>query len=154
MDSVIYSTESQVNLIVKLIEPMITHGVKSFEVKLESELSYNRGIAARLKRTVWDGGCKSWYKTSSGKIVATFPGTLTELWWKTRTPVWEKYHQVGGVKRIAVQKRIAQLVKIVLLLATITAYLVVDHDEVKGMAAIFMLRRASEVSKLLKSLRS
>lgn len=39
---------SQVNYIVKMIAPMVKHGVTSFECKLDAEMRYNREIQARL----------------------------------------------------------------------------------------------------------
>ena len=54
----------QVNLIVQMIEPMVKYGVKSFEVKIDAETKYNRNLVKRLSKTVWDGGCKSYYKVN------------------------------------------------------------------------------------------
>lgn len=89
--------------------------------------------------------------------------------------------QVGGSKRIAVAHRAKQILRIVLLLAGIAAYLAIGHDEIKTHALLFMLvrrpflaicsersqlilirsiffwhrqRRASEATKLFKSLRA
>lgn len=53
-----------------MIEPMVKYGVKSFEVKIDAETKYNRNLVKRLSKTVWDGGCKSYYKVGD-KIIAT-----------------------------------------------------------------------------------
>jgi hypothetical protein len=29
-----------------------------------------------LKRTVWNSGCKSWYKNATGRIFALYPGSI------------------------------------------------------------------------------
>jgi hypothetical protein len=110
--------------------------------------------ATFTEKTVWDGGCKSWYKSASGKIVGTFPGTLTELWWKTRSPVWEHYLQVGGSKRVAVADRLSQLFKVALLVASVVAYLAIGHDEIKGQAVIFLLTRVGQAKRMLKNARA
>lgn len=60
--SVIHSHESQIHYIIEMIRPMIEHGVKSFEVKLDADTRYNRQIQKKLENTVWQGGCNSWYK--------------------------------------------------------------------------------------------
>ncbi len=34
---------------------------------------YNAWVQRRLKQSVWDTGCESWYKTASGKITNNWP---------------------------------------------------------------------------------
>lgn len=62
----------------------------SIECKVDAETTYNQELQARCKKTVWAGGCVSWYsvKTASGesKNVAGYPGLVTELVWKSRKP--------------------------------------------------------------------
>lgn len=41
---------------------MLKSGIKSFEVKLDAETRYNKQLQKRLDNTVWQGGCKSYYK--------------------------------------------------------------------------------------------
>lgn len=60
--SVVYSTEAQVNYIVKMIKAQRDYGVSSFEVKMDAEKMYNKEIQGRLQNTVWAGGCQSYYK--------------------------------------------------------------------------------------------
>lgn len=46
--SVVYSTEAQVNYIVKMIGAQVKYGIKSFECKVEVEKQYNEYIQNRL----------------------------------------------------------------------------------------------------------
>lgn len=136
--SVVYSTEAQVNYIVKMLEPMVKYGVKSFECKVEAEQRYNTEIQARLKGTVWNGGCKSYYKQGD-KVIATYPGTTTEFWWRTRKPIWENYIQVGGTHRVGVVTRTRQLLKIIALVALALYVRKVGTKAIKRDMVIFLL---------------
>lgn len=62
VSSVVYSTEAQVNYIVKMVKAMRDYKVLSFEVKADAEKEYNDWLHSRLDRTVWQGGCQSYYK--------------------------------------------------------------------------------------------
>ena len=46
--SVVYSSEAQVNLIIKMLEPMVHHGVRSWEAKVDAEKTYNLEIHEAL----------------------------------------------------------------------------------------------------------
>ena len=45
-----------------MIEPMVKYGVTSLECKPDAEKRYNDWLHARLNKTVWQGGCNSYYK--------------------------------------------------------------------------------------------
>ena len=38
---------------------------------------FDAEVQARLARSVWTG-CRSWYRTASGRIVNNWPGTMRE----------------------------------------------------------------------------
>jgi hypothetical protein len=53
---------------------------------------YEAGIRAGLRRTVWEAGCTSWYKTSSGKVTNNWPLTTVRYRREVRRPKFEHYH--------------------------------------------------------------
>ena len=83
--SALYSIEAQVGLVTQMILPLMNHGVKSFETKKEVEKEYNIALHNELResllntvalvslilfvtdKTVWHGGCSSWY-LNGGKV--------------------------------------------------------------------------------------
>lgn len=67
--SAIASIECEINYAVKMVEPMLTHGVKSFTLKEKAEADYNSWLHQRANNTVWSQ-CSSWYRHGNGKIVA------------------------------------------------------------------------------------
>ncbi|KDR73518.1 hypothetical protein GALMADRAFT_124691 [Galerina marginata CBS 339.88] len=96
--SVIFSEEAQINLAMQLIRPVLQGQAKSFEVTDEATDEYNDWLQRRLQSSVWTD-CVSYYQAgrdSKSRIVATFPGPVTLLWWFCRRPRWELFRAVGA----------------------------------------------------------
>lgn len=73
--SAIFVIEAQMNYIMRSIEEVQKRCKQLIEVKAEAEDSYTRHIHQEMEKTVWhSGGCTSWYKSKSGKVIAMFPG--------------------------------------------------------------------------------
>lgn len=141
--SVVYSTEAQVGYISQMIKAQRDYGVSSFEVKNDAEKMYNEKIQGRLQQTVWSG-CQSYYKLGD-KVIATFPGTTSELYWRLREPKWEDYHQVGGRVRVAQRKGLVKLGKLFAFIAAILAVRKWGIQKIKTEGLLFLLvsRRAT-----------
>lgn len=73
--SAIFVIEAQMNYILKSIAQLDQRGAQAIEVKPEAEAAYTGMIHSEMDRTVWKtGGCKSWYQSKSGHVIAMFPG--------------------------------------------------------------------------------
>ena len=73
--SAIFVIEAQMQYIMKSITTAMKKARKVIEVKEGAEDQYTTMIHSEMKKTVWEyGGCNSWYKSKSGKVVAMFPG--------------------------------------------------------------------------------
>ncbi|MES2102649.1 MAG: NAD(P)/FAD-dependent oxidoreductase [Pseudomonadota bacterium] len=77
-NSMIYMIESGVNYILQAIQMTRLQRIKSLEVKADAAGEYNRQIQQKLKGTVWNSGCKSWYLNSRGKNLTLWPGFTFE----------------------------------------------------------------------------
>lgn len=108
----------------------------------QTELSPDTSSLAFAEQTVWNGGCTSYYKLGS-KIIATFPGTTTEFWWRTREPKWTDYHQEGGTARVAARKQVGKLLKLVPVLVALLAVRRLGWKRVKTEILIFLLVSAA-----------
>jgi cation diffusion facilitator CzcD-associated flavoprotein CzcO len=72
--SVILASENMVNMVLKLIKPILKGDVAVTEIKKEAELEWARDIQSALKKRVWNtGGCQSWYQTEEGWNSAVYP---------------------------------------------------------------------------------
>jgi cation diffusion facilitator CzcD-associated flavoprotein CzcO len=73
--SAIFVIESQIKYVINSIKQVIQNGKKNIEVLPEAEQRYTDKIHREMEKTVWhNGGCNSWYKSKSGKVIAMFPG--------------------------------------------------------------------------------
>ena len=72
--SIIFMIESQIKFIIKSLKYIKKRNLKHIDVKQKAMTEYNNFIQKKLSTTVWAAGCKSWYKTSDGKILNNFPG--------------------------------------------------------------------------------
>lgn len=73
--SAIFMIESQLKYILQSIDAVLSNGRKGLEVRKKAEQEYTDRIHSEMQRTVWhQGGCHSWYKSRSGKVIAMFPG--------------------------------------------------------------------------------
>jgi len=73
--SAIFVIEAQMEYIRRAIAEVLERGGRTIEVKAEAEHDYTTMIHREMKQTVWQaGGCKSWYQSKSGHVIAMFPG--------------------------------------------------------------------------------
>ncbi|XOV78738.1 MAG: flavin-containing monooxygenase [Aestuariibacter sp.] len=73
--SALFVIESQMKYIMACIWRVQANQYQAIEVKPEAEEQYTRLIHKEMAKTVWHtGGCDSWYKSKSGKVIAMFPG--------------------------------------------------------------------------------
>lgn len=71
--SALFIIECQMQYIGASIEAAKDGG--SVEVTAEAEEAYTTMVHSQMEHTVWNaGGCKSWYKSASGHVIAMFPG--------------------------------------------------------------------------------
>ena len=73
--SAIFVIESQMRYIMNCITKVVQEHKSTIEVTPNAEDKYTSMIHSEMEKTVWyDGGCDSWYKSKSGKVIAMFPG--------------------------------------------------------------------------------
>jgi len=73
--SALFLIESQMNYIMNCIKNLDKRKQQVIEVTASAEDKYTTHIHQEMLRTVWhNGGCNSWYKSKSGKVIAMFPG--------------------------------------------------------------------------------
>ncbi|MEX6503325.1 flavin-containing monooxygenase [Pseudomonas zhanjiangensis] len=90
-NSIIYMLESQFDYVLGCIEAMQRQGLRYLDVKPEVQRGYNQRIQAGIQHTVWNQGCSSWYKTSSGKHTNNWPGYTFTYRRLTRAPELSDY---------------------------------------------------------------
>ncbi len=82
--SIVYMLESQIGYVMQALETLRA-GARWLDVKPQVQQRYNSALQERIKHTVWDQGCSSWYKTADGKNTNNWPGFTFEYRRSTRT---------------------------------------------------------------------
>jgi len=79
--SALFIIESQMRYVMRSIELVRARGKRSISVRAAAEERYTTMIHREMEKTVWkSGGCKSWYQSKSGHVIAMFPGFSFTFW--------------------------------------------------------------------------
>lgn len=78
--SAVFVIESQMLYIAHCIAQTRGRGAHTVSVRPDAEQAYTAQIHAEMERTVWKtGGCRSWYQSRSGHVIAMYPGFSFEF---------------------------------------------------------------------------
>jgi cation diffusion facilitator CzcD-associated flavoprotein CzcO len=97
-NTIIFMLECQAKYIACAVQHLGA-GAQSVDVRPEVQAAFNADIQRRLGKTVFGAGCSSWYKTSSGKITAMWPGSWVAYARATRR--FEPAAYVEGKRAVA-----------------------------------------------------
>ena len=83
-NSMIVMMEAQLRLAMSCLRAMRAGGVALVEPRAEATRRFNDDLQARVGRTVWSSGCKSWYLNADGINTVLWPGSTAEFVMRTR----------------------------------------------------------------------
>ncbi|KAI8317669.1 Alkaline protease 1 [Colletotrichum sp. SAR11_240] len=89
-----FGREAALTYVCRVIRKIQVDNIRSIDVKAEVLEEYNEHVHEWLKRSVWAGGCRSWYNQGKpdGKVIAHYPGSLVHWRLMTNQPRWEDYN--------------------------------------------------------------
>jgi cation diffusion facilitator CzcD-associated flavoprotein CzcO len=73
-NSMVYMIESQISYILEALKIMKDRHLGSIEVQPAAQEHFNATLQSRMKGTVWNSGCKSWYLDKRGHNTTLWPG--------------------------------------------------------------------------------
>ncbi|MDD3765274.1 MAG: NAD(P)/FAD-dependent oxidoreductase [Nevskiales bacterium] len=82
--SIVYMLESQINYVMQGVERLRQGDIRWLDVKPGVQQRFNEKLQQRIKHTVWDQGCTSWYQTADGRNTNNWPGFTFEYRARTR----------------------------------------------------------------------
>jgi cation diffusion facilitator CzcD-associated flavoprotein CzcO len=85
-NSIIYMLESQFRYVLGCVEALRRHGLDWIDVKPDVQDAFTREMRERMRTTVWEAGCQSWYMTADGRVVNNWPGFTFAYRNATRRP--------------------------------------------------------------------
>lgn len=83
-NSIIFMLECQARYVGQAIERLGDHDLASVEVRDDVHRAFNDTLQDRLRDSVWNAGCASWYVDANGRIINNWVGTTLEYRWRTR----------------------------------------------------------------------
>ncbi|TMR01170.1 NAD(P)/FAD-dependent oxidoreductase [Actinomadura soli] len=85
-NSIIYMLESQFRYVLGCVEALRRAGLGWIDVRPDAQEAFTREMRDRLRSTVWNAGCRSWYMTADGEVVSNWPGFTFAYRRATRRP--------------------------------------------------------------------
>jgi cation diffusion facilitator CzcD-associated flavoprotein CzcO len=71
--SMVYMIESQIDHVMGALRALWSNGAETIEVRPEAEERFTRSVDGRMKGTVWNSGCASWYVDRTGRNSTLWP---------------------------------------------------------------------------------
>lgn len=72
--SIVYMLESQIAHVLHCLRRVRQAQARAIEVRPDAHRAFNDAVQRGVRRTVWAGGCRSWYLTASGRNTVNWPG--------------------------------------------------------------------------------
>ncbi|MFI8852633.1 flavin-containing monooxygenase [Streptomyces sp. NPDC053499] len=97
--SMVLIIEAQLNYLIDYMRKLDTLGggdKVALDVRPIAQHTYNAKLRERIKSSVWETGCTSWYLDAQGRPVAVWPGTTAEFRKVTREVWLEEYEVLRG----------------------------------------------------------
>ena len=82
--SIIHMLESQMTWVLGALTEMTRRPGAVLDVRDSAQSAFDREVQERLRTSVWQSGCTSWYRTRSGRVVNNWPGLMSEYRRRTR----------------------------------------------------------------------
>ena len=83
-NSIVYMLESQMTYVMSALDAMDELGAACVEVRPQVQDAFNEEMQERLRDSVWNSGCSSWYLDRSGRNSIQWPGFTFEYRRRTR----------------------------------------------------------------------
>jgi cation diffusion facilitator CzcD-associated flavoprotein CzcO len=95
-NSIIIMIEAQVNYALQCIRAIFDRHLTYLDVKPEAMQHFNEQLQRDVGRSVWATGCRSWYKTATGKVTNNWSGFTLKYRWETWRVKFADYVMVKG----------------------------------------------------------
>jgi hypothetical protein len=77
--SVVLMIEAQLQQVIRTLKHMRTNGIVAMEPTAGAQQEWSRTIDRKMRGTVWQTGCQSWYLDSTGRNTTIWPGFVTSF---------------------------------------------------------------------------
>ncbi|KMQ74327.1 flavin-containing monooxygenase [Marinobacter subterrani] len=91
-NSILYMLESQFRYVLGCVETLEKYPGSAMDVRQDRQDRFGRVVQQRLKDTVWNSGCSSWYLDANGRNTINWPGFSFTYRFATRRVDTADYH--------------------------------------------------------------
>ncbi|QKW07539.1 NAD(P)/FAD-dependent oxidoreductase [Streptomyces sp. NA04227] len=91
--SIIFMLESQTAYVLQAVRELSRGRTRWLDVRPEVLGRFNDEVQRRIRATVWDRGCTSWYKNAAGKNTVNWPGFTFAYRRRTRRLELDDFHR-------------------------------------------------------------
>jgi cation diffusion facilitator CzcD-associated flavoprotein CzcO len=93
-NSMVFMIEAQARYALQGIQALRTRDLVSMDVHAPVQRAFNERIQAKLRKSVWNSGCQSWY-LKDGHNATLWPGFTFQYWMETRALELSDYQLVA-----------------------------------------------------------
>jgi hypothetical protein len=72
-NSIIYMLEGQIGYVLGALRALDAGDLDWIDVRPEVQSEFNAWVAATIRTSVWQSGCRNWYTTASGRNTNNWP---------------------------------------------------------------------------------
>jgi cation diffusion facilitator CzcD-associated flavoprotein CzcO len=83
-NSIIFMIEAQVRYVLQAVGAIARGEAAALDLREDVQTASYGDVQTRMKATVWQSGCKSWYQSADGRNDTLWPGFTFDYWWRTR----------------------------------------------------------------------
>jgi len=73
-NSMVVMMEAQFSYVLSALDLMRRRAIRALDVRQVVQAKFNQRLQARMGKTVWASGCRSWYQDARGKNTTLWPG--------------------------------------------------------------------------------
>jgi cation diffusion facilitator CzcD-associated flavoprotein CzcO len=97
-NSMVFMIEAQARYALQAIQAIRRRNLRYLDVREPVQRAFTDRIQAKLRGSVWNSGCTSWYVGKDGYNLTVWPFFTFQYWWQTRRLALSEYELVPAVE--------------------------------------------------------
>jgi cation diffusion facilitator CzcD-associated flavoprotein CzcO len=97
-NSMVFMIEAQARYALQAIQAIRRRKLRYLDVREPVQRAFTSGIQAKLRGSVWNSGCSSWYVGKDGYNLTVWPYFTFQYWWQTRRLALSDYEMAPAVE--------------------------------------------------------
>jgi len=99
-NSMVFMIEAQARYALQAIQAIRRRKLRYLDVREPVQRAFTSRIQAKLRGSVWNSGCSSWYVGRDGYNMTVWPYFTFQYWWQTRRLALAEYEMVPAAAEL------------------------------------------------------